>query len=85
MLEAAGFVVDHLIERSFMMRYADGTALLEHPFIRLAFLDPWRDVAGPVDADAVMAELRRRLDEIAAREGELSLAVPFVYFDTHRA
>jgi hypothetical protein len=85
MLKTAGFCVDRVIKRSFTMRYADGAALLEHPFIRLAFLDPWRAVPRPEDVDSVMAELGGRLDEVADREGELALAVAFACFDAHRA
>ncbi len=66
------------------MRCASGEALLGHPFIRLAFLQPWRAVPRPQDVDEVMAELRQRLDELAERTGEVSLVVPFACFDANR-
>lgn len=85
MLEAAGFVVEQVLVRSFAMRFADGTALFEHPFIRRAFLGPWREVPRPEDTSAVMEELRRRLDDVAASQGEVRLTVPFACFDARRA
>ena len=56
LLEAAGFGVDRITERSFTLRFVDGAALFEHPSIRLAFLEPWRAVPLPENVDAVMTD-----------------------------
>lgn len=80
-LGTAGFTVDRVLEQSFALRFADAEALFAHPFVRLAFAEPWREVPLPGHADAVMAELRRRLDAIAAAEAGLRLEIPFACFD----
>jgi SAM-dependent methyltransferase len=82
-LQAAGFTVDRVSERSFTLRFVDGTALFEYPFVRLAFLEPWRAVPQPQHVDSVMAELRDRLDRAAGHAG-LDLTIPFACFDARR-
>jgi arsenite methyltransferase len=80
LLERAGLRPTGVTTGSFRLRYAGGTALLGHSFVRVAFLPQWQGVAGP-DADAVLAELARRLDGRAAAEGALSLTVPMACFE----
>lgn len=42
--EARGFQVRRVVEQSKTMRFRDGTALLNHYFIKLGFLDGWKSV-----------------------------------------
>lgn len=62
------------------MRFASGTALLNHHFIKLGFLDGWKQVVRRRET-AVFERLQRRLNEIARQEGELSLTIPMVYVE----
>ena len=77
LLETAGFEVQDTIERPFAMRFADGTALLNHHLVRLAFLPDWMAVSE--DVDGVFESLERRLNEVALKRGELRLSVPMLY------
>jgi arsenite methyltransferase len=72
LLENAGFSAT-VAESTFTMRFADGTALFNHYFIRLGFLEGWQSIASPETLAAVEAELNRR--------GELSLTIPMACFD----
>ncbi|HYM82209.1 MAG TPA: class I SAM-dependent methyltransferase [Candidatus Limnocylindria bacterium] len=76
-LNRCGFHVDSVHERTVIMRFADGGAVFDHHFLRLGFVPAWRDVAGE-NADAVLNEVRRRLDARAGAMGELRLTVPLV-------
>lgn len=70
LLDTAGF--DATVDQTtFTWRFADGTALLNHYFIRLGFLDGWLELTG--DLTAVEQELNRR--------GEVSLTIPAACFD----
>jgi SAM-dependent methyltransferase len=80
-LERHGFGVVRVTEHAFALRFVDGAALLRHYFIRLAFLAPWRAILPPADADALLAELGRRLDARALGHGELRLTIPFACLD----
>ncbi|HEY8021969.1 MAG TPA: hypothetical protein VIH93_12765, partial [Thermoanaerobaculia bacterium] len=76
LLVEAGFEPVRAVERSFRMRYADGAAVLAHHFIRLGFRPAWEELAPEGSRAAAMEALRQRLDERAARAGEVVLTVP---------
>jgi arsenite methyltransferase len=76
LLERGGFEVVRVVEREASMRFANGTALFNHYFIRLGFLEGWRNVV-PGQERAVFAELLRRLDSA----GELRLTIPMAYVE----
>jgi ubiquinone/menaquinone biosynthesis C-methylase UbiE len=76
LLAGAGFEPVQAVERSFRMRYADGAAVLAHHFIRLGFRPAWEELAPEGSRAAAMEALRQRLDERAARAGEVVLTVP---------
>jgi arsenite methyltransferase len=80
LLEDGGFSVTRIVEREATMRFADGTALLNHYFIKLGFMGGWKAVAGG-DAREVFAVLVDRLDARAARDGELALTIPMAYVE----
>jgi len=73
LLQKAGFTASVAASSEFHMRFADGTALLNHYFIKLGFLDGWLAIAGQEALDAVEQELNRR--------GEVSLTVPAACFE----
>ncbi|HWB14282.1 MAG TPA: methyltransferase domain-containing protein [Pirellulales bacterium] len=75
LLESAGFEFVEAITGTFKERFADGTALLEHRFVRLGFLSGWKSVAEDAVA-ATFAALEQRLNDVAAERGELSLTIP---------
>ena len=80
-LGQAGFRLVRAVERDFPMRFADGSALLHHYFIRLGFLKDWRSVVRPEEEHAIFAELEGRLNRRAAERGDLSLTVPLAYVE----
>ena len=63
------------------MRFASGTALLNHHFIKLGFLGAWKNVVSGREGE-IFPLLQRRLNEAAAAEhGELSLTIPMAYVE----
>lgn len=79
LLEDGGFTVTRVVERLAFMRFADGTALLNHYFVKLGFLDGWKQVAG--SEVSVFSELQAKLNERARAEGELRLTIPMAYVE----
>lgn len=75
-LQGAGFEVQEIATDRFRMRYADGTALLRHHFIRLGFLPAWKALVEPARAPETFERLEEALNAHAARHGELALTVP---------
>lgn len=78
MLADAGFVVSEVDESVYRWRFADGSALLRHFFIRLGFLGGWKAIARPEDVSGTFDRLERRLNRVAAEHGELALTIPVV-------
>jgi arsenite methyltransferase len=81
LLERAGFRIARAIEDSFRMRYLDGSALLNHSLTRVGFLDGWRSVVEPDDEYRVFARLEEELNDLARRNGELSMTVPMLFVE----
>ncbi|HEU4522619.1 MAG TPA: class I SAM-dependent methyltransferase [Thermoanaerobaculia bacterium] len=80
LLEKGGFKVTRVVERTAAMRFASGTALLNHFFIKLGFLAGWKKVVSGSES-AVFAELQKRLDARAHEKGELALTIPMAYIE----
>jgi arsenite methyltransferase len=80
LLEDGGFTVTRVVERRGSMRFASGTALFHHHFIKLGFLDAWKSVAGD-GKEPVFRELIARLDA----QGELALTIPMAYIEARPA
>jgi arsenite methyltransferase len=80
MLETGGFEMTRSVTQESFMRFADGTALLNHYFIKLGFLDAWKKVV-PGNEREVFARLRDALNQHAANDGELRLTIPVAYIE----
>ena len=76
MLRGAGFEIPEITTASFRMRFADGTSLLRHYFVRLGFVPGWKSVAPADEIERTFAALERNLNARAAEKGELALTIP---------
>jgi arsenite methyltransferase len=83
-IEGAGFEITGVHEGTFTWRYADGTTMLDHFTIKLAFLAPWIRILRAQDVEGVMSAVRQDLDRIAERDGAFRLTVPWVCFDCRK-
>jgi arsenite methyltransferase len=75
-LATANFTVQNVTTHSFQDRFLDGTSFLRHFFIRLGFLPDWKKILPAESAQAMFEVLESRLNERAAKMGELSLTIP---------
>ena len=85
LLEGADFEMLEVVEQSFRLRFADGSAMLRHHFIRLAFLPAWKQIVPDSVAQATFAELEGALNALASKRGELCLTIPAAGFLARRA
>ncbi|MGZ7031024.1 MAG: class I SAM-dependent methyltransferase [Thermoanaerobaculia bacterium] len=76
LLRDGGFTVARIVEREGIMNFANGTALLNHHFIKLGFLDAWKKVV----PDTMRETFTRLRDALDAR-GELRLTIPMAYVE----
>ena len=76
-VRAAGFEIAGRRADAFALRFASAAALFSHWLIRVAFLEPWREIVPAEERAAVFDDVARRLDDHAAPGGGLRLDVPF--------
>jgi ubiquinone/menaquinone biosynthesis C-methylase UbiE len=78
------FEITHILHDSFRFRYTDGTTMLNHPFIRYAFMDSWIDLIPPDMIDKVFSEIESRMNKVSNEKGEWVLTIPFIVIDGRR-
>jgi ubiquinone/menaquinone biosynthesis C-methylase UbiE len=81
LLTSSEFEVTRVEQREATMRFADGTALFNHHFIKLGFLDAWKEVVPHEEQRIVFSHLLEVLNEEARRGGELKLTIPMAYIE----
>ena len=75
-LAKAGFEVVKVARDSFRMRFANGSTLLRHTFIRAGFLEGWKAVARQDAVAETFAALESKLNAASEERGELALTIP---------
>ncbi len=83
-LRMAGFTIKDLEHDQFNYKFTDGTAMLHHFVMRMAFMDSWIKILPENRVEEIFDLLETRLNEQAARLGRLQLSVPWVVIDAVR-
>jgi arsenite methyltransferase len=83
-VEKNHFTIKKIIQESFYMRYLNGTAFLNHHFIKLAFLDSWIKIVPPGKRNKVFSLLEENLNNYSKAKGELRITIPFVCMDCRK-
>jgi arsenite methyltransferase len=81
MLKKHGFMIKDLEQDQFNYKFTDGSAMLNHYFIRLAFMESWISFLPEGKLEQVFDAVESRLNEQARISGGLKLSVPFVVID----
>ena len=63
-IEAAGYGEVTVQEQAFRLRFADGTALFRHWFMRLGFIGAWASVLPAAEVGPVLDAIEARLNEL---------------------
>ncbi len=78
---SADFDINTINIDGFKMKYGDGSAFLNHSFIRNNFMEPWKSCLPENQTEQIFAIIEQKLNKIAAEKGELIMSIPFVCFD----
>jgi ubiquinone/menaquinone biosynthesis C-methylase UbiE len=81
LLELNNFRVTNILNDQFDYKYADGTTMLNHYFIRLAFLDGWKSIIPEEKQTEIFNRIENLLNQKAEKDGYVNLSVPFVLLD----
>lgn len=84
LVEANNFKIVQIHEDRFEYRFISGTAMLEYHFIRMAFLDSWKNIIPPERQERIFGLIEHSLNDLAEKKGELSLSVPFAVIDCEK-
>ncbi len=80
LLVDSGFAVSRSFERSFAIRFADGSTMLRHSLVKW-FLDGWRQAVGGEHERPVFDILEARLNATAERDLGVEMIVPMLYIE----
>jgi ubiquinone/menaquinone biosynthesis C-methylase UbiE len=78
MVQEHGFFIKDLDHDQFNYRFSNGTAMLNHYFIRLAFMDSWIKLLPENRTEQVFDKIEKRFNEQAKIFGGIKLSIPFV-------
>ncbi len=78
LIEKNGFVIKDLIHDEFDYKLADGSAMLNHYFIRMAFMDSWVKILPTAKLEQIFDMIETRLNSQSERSGGMKLSIPFV-------
>jgi arsenite methyltransferase len=77
MLQNHGFIIKDLEKDQFSYKFTDGTAMFNHYFIRMAFMEAWIMFLPEEKLEEIFDSVETRLNELARVSGGLKLSVPF--------
>jgi arsenite methyltransferase len=78
LIESNGFVIRDLIYDQFSYNFADGTTMLNHYFIRLAFMDAWMKILPEDKQELIFEDIEQKLNKKAEIQGGMKLTIPFI-------
>lgn len=83
-LEQHGFKLNEITEHEFAYRFVDGTSMLNHYFIRLAFLAEWTKLIAESRQTEIFKDVEQQMNAEAQQNGEFKLNIPFVVIDSQK-
>ena len=81
LFEKTGFRLSKVHAESTTMCFVDASAFLRHYFIKLGFMDGWKNVVDENDREVVFDRLEENLNNYARAQGELVLTIPIAYIE----
>ncbi len=83
-IEKKGFVIKDVEQNKFDYKFLDGTTMLNHYFIRLAFFDEWKKIIPVERQSQIFYEIELRMNSKAETDGLFILSVPFAVIDAEK-
>lgn len=74
------FCIEQVVEKKFFMRYTDGSAFFNHYFVKMAFLESWKNIVPEEKRNEIFGKIEEKLNIISEKTGQLNLTIPFAVF-----
>jgi ubiquinone/menaquinone biosynthesis C-methylase UbiE len=84
LLETNGFKIINIHEDKFYLNYSDGTAMMNHFIIKLSFIESWKSLLNSQDINPIFALIEKKLNDLAHKEGDLKLTIPWICIDCEK-
>jgi arsenite methyltransferase len=84
LMEQNGFVVKDVEYDHFNYRFSSGTAMLNHYFIRLAFMGSWIEILPHDRLHEIFDAVESGLNSQAQQAGGIKLGIPFVLINANK-
>jgi arsenite methyltransferase len=81
LLVGSGFKIRRVYRDKFRYKFSDGTAMLNHFFMNLAFLPPWKGIVPEPLLNKVFGAIEEKINRRATDRGGFQMTVPFVTID----
>ena len=81
MLEKCGFTIERSLTKDYTIRFTDGSAMLNDYFMKIGFMEGWKNVVTPMDEERLFETLEANLNAHAGEKGGLTLTVPMLYVE----
>ncbi len=78
MFRNSGFQVIKIINENMSLRYLDGSSFLRHSLTIMGFIEGWRSILKKEEEAVIFKKIEERLNEVAAKDGELRLNIPML-------
>ncbi len=76
-----GFTMHRHYKENFDMQFLDGSAFLNHYFVKLGWLASWKELLPPAETAAIFTALEQNLNAHSQQSGGLRLTVPMAYLE----
>lgn len=83
-LDTSGFQILKIDEDKFSYHFSDGSSLFNHFTMKMAFLDPWKDIVPLNLQEDIFNRIEKKLNSIAEKKHGFSLTVPFMTIDCEK-
>ena len=84
LLKKANFTIKKEVKSDYKLRFLNGTAFLNHSFIILGFIQPWRNMFEATEKQIFFDRFEKNLNVLSKRKGELKLTVPMLYLECEK-
>jgi len=84
LMQKHNFIINDVIVDEFNYKFTDATAMFNHYFIRLAFMESWIKLLPPDKVEQIFDTIESRLNEQAKEQGGIKLSIPFVLINAEK-
>ncbi len=77
----SGFHIKKKSEKTFYIKFSNGTSLFNHFFMKLAFIKSWLEILPEESRDNIFNQIIEILNVIAEKENGIKLTIPMICID----